>query len=156
MDGDYQALRYKSRDGLDLYSRVYAGPEGAPAVLCLHGLTRNSRDFELLAPHLQRRYRVIVPDVRGRGLSARDPNSDNYQPNVYLEDILTLLDLLAVPRVAVIGTSMGGILGMMLGYLKAERLSCLVLNDVGPEVDPKGIERIKSYAGKLPAPKDWD
>jgi pimeloyl-ACP methyl ester carboxylesterase len=156
VDIGYHEIRFKSRDGLDLYSRVYPGPERATTVLCLHGLTRNSRDFELLAPFLQKRHRVIVPDVRGRGFSARDPNSDHYQPNVYLEDTLILLDVLALPRVAVIGTSMGGILGMMLAYLHPQRVTCLVLNDVGPQFDPKGIERIKSYAGKLPAPRDWD
>jgi pimeloyl-ACP methyl ester carboxylesterase len=154
--GGYREFRFKSHDGLDLHSRLYEGPQHAPVVLCLHGLTRNSRDFELLAPQLQSRYRIIVPDVRGRGLSARDPNSDNYQANIYIQDLLTLLDLLAISRVALIGTSMGGILGMMLGYLKPERLVCLVLNDVGPEFDPKGIERIKRYAGRLPAPKGWD
>jgi pimeloyl-ACP methyl ester carboxylesterase len=70
---------WSSDDGLKLYARVYPGPEAsAQAVLCLHGLTRNSRDFEELAPHLQRHYRVIVPDVRGRGLSARDPNPQNF------------------------------------------------------------------------------
>ena len=127
-----------------------------PTVLCLHGLTRNSRDFEDLAPHLQRRARVIVPDVRGRGLSAWDPNPQNYQPAIYLQDILTLLDTVAAQRVVVIGTSMGGLLAMMMGAGHRDRVSAVVLNDVGPEVDPTGLERIKGYAGRLPAPKNWD
>jgi pimeloyl-ACP methyl ester carboxylesterase len=125
-------------------------------VLCLHGLTRNSRDFEDLAPHLQKHYRVIVPDVRGRGLSARDPNPQNYQPAIYLQDIVTLIDTVAAQRVAVIGTSMGGLLAMMMAVGSGGRVSGLVLNDMGPEVDPKGLERIKGYAGRLPAPKNWD
>ncbi len=75
----YRESFWQSHDGLRLYARFYDGPDGAPAVLCLHGLTRNSRDFEELAPHLQRRYRVIVPDLRGRGFSARDPELQNYQ-----------------------------------------------------------------------------
>jgi pimeloyl-ACP methyl ester carboxylesterase len=148
---------WTSHDGLRLYTRVYPGPDPlARTVLCLHGLTRNSRDFEDLAPHLQRHYRVIVPDVRGRGLSARDPNPQNYQPAIYLQDILTLIDAVAVQQVAVIGTSMGGLLAMMLAVGSRDRISGVVLNDMGPEVDPEGLERIKGYAGRLPSPKNWD
>ncbi len=146
-----------SHDGLRLYTRVYETQAGEPAtVLCLHGLTRNSRDFEDLAPHLQQRFRVIVPDVRGRGLSARDPNPQNYQPAIYLQDILALIDTLDAQRVAVVGTSMGGMLAMMMAVGHRDRVSGLVLNDMGPEVDPKGLERIKGYAGRLPSPKNWD
>ena len=144
-------------DGLKLYTRVYAGPKpSARTVLCLHGLTRNSRDFEDLAPHLQHRFRVIVPDVRGRGRSARDPNPQNYQPAIYLQDILALIDRVDAQRAAIIGTSMGGLLAMMMAVGHRDRVSGLVLNDMGPEVDPKGLERIKSYAGRLPAPRNWD
>ncbi len=115
---------WSSHDGLKLYARVYPGPTPfAPTVLCLHGLTRNSRDFEDLAPHLQRRFRVIVPDVRGRGLSARDPNPQNYQPAIYLQDILTLIDTVDAQRVAVIGTSMGGLLAMMMAVGSRDRVS---------------------------------
>ncbi len=144
-------------DGLKLYTRVYAGPKpSARTVLCLHGLTRNSRDFEDLAPHLQHRFRVIVPDMRGRGRSARDPNPQNYQPAIYLQDILALIDRVDAQRAAIIGTSMGGLLAMMMAVGHRDRVSGLVLNDMGPEVDPKGLERIKSYAGRLPAPRNWD
>jgi pimeloyl-ACP methyl ester carboxylesterase len=148
---------WSSHDGLKLYTRVYPGPDAsAGTVLCLHGLTRNSRDFEDLAPHLQRRHRVIVPDVRGRGLSARDPNPQNYQPAIYLQDILALIDSLDAQRVALIGTSMGGLLAMMMAAGHRDRVSGVVLNDMGPEVDPAGLERIKGYAGRLPKPKNWD
>jgi pimeloyl-ACP methyl ester carboxylesterase len=148
---------WSSHDGLKLYARVYPGPDRlARTVLCLHGLTRNSRDFEDLAPHLQHRYRVIVPDVRGRGLSARDPNPQNYQPAIYLQDILTLMDTVAAQHVAIIGTSMGGLLAMMMAAGSRDRVTGLVLNDMGPEVDPNGLERIKGYAGRLPSPKNWD
>jgi pimeloyl-ACP methyl ester carboxylesterase len=153
----YTEQNWTSHDGLKLYARVYDGPAaGAAPVLCLHGLTRNGRDFEDLAPHLQQRYRVIVPDVRGRGLSARDPNPQNYQPAIYLQDILTLIDTVAAQRVAVIGTSMGGLLAMMMAVGHRDRVSGVVLNDMGPEVDPAGLERIKGYAGRLPQPKNWD
>jgi pimeloyl-ACP methyl ester carboxylesterase len=153
----YTEKFWVSHDGLKLYARVYPGPKPVvPSVLCLHGLTRNSRDFEDLAPHLRHRYRVIVPDVRGRGLSARDPNPQNYQPAIYLQDILSLIDSVDAHRVAVIGTSMGGMLAMMLAVGHRDRVSGLVLNDMGPEVDPVGLERIKGYAGRLPNPKNWD
>ena len=157
MTQSYTDNFWSSHDGLKLYARVYPGPKAsAPAVLCLHGLTRNSRDFEDLAPHLQQRFRVIVPDVRGRGFSARDPNPQNYQPAIYVQDILALIDAMDAQRVAVIGTSMGGMLAMMMAVGSRDRVSAVVLNDMGPEVDPKGLDRIKGYAGRLPSPKNWD
>jgi pimeloyl-ACP methyl ester carboxylesterase len=152
----YTDTFWTSPDGLRLYTRVYESEAaGAATVLCLHGLTRNSRDFEDLAPHLQTRYRVIVPDLRGRGLSARDANPQNYQPAIYVQDILALLDGVDAAQVTVIGTSLGGLLAMMLGVGHRSRISGMVLNDIGPEADPVGIERIKGYAGRLPPPKDW-
>jgi pimeloyl-ACP methyl ester carboxylesterase len=148
---------WSSQDGLRLYARVYETQDpGSPAVLCLHGLTRNSRDFDDLALHLQARHRVIVPDVRGRGFSARDPNPQNYQPGVYVQDILSLLDTLSEKRAAIIGTSMGGLLAMMMGVGYRDRVRGMVLNDMGPEVDPVGLDRIKGYAGRLPPPQNWN
>lgn len=156
MSQPYAEIHWQSHDGLRLYARVYEGPAAiAPTVLCLHGLTRNSRDFEDLAPHLQRRYRVIVPDLRGRGFSARDPNPQHYQPAVYVQDILALLGSVDAPRVAVVGTSLGGMLAMMLGSSHPTRIAGIVLNDIGPEIDPVGIERIKQYAGRLPPARTW-
>jgi pimeloyl-ACP methyl ester carboxylesterase len=152
----YAEIDWHSHDGLRLYARVYDGPRSAaPTVLCLHGLTRNSRDFEDLAPHLQRRYRVIVPDLRGRGFSARDAQPQNYQPGIYVQDVLALLGTVVAPRVAVIGTSLGGMLAMMLGFSHPDRIAGIVLNDVGPEIDPVGVERIKQYAGRLPPALTW-
>jgi pimeloyl-ACP methyl ester carboxylesterase len=157
MPKPYTEISWQSQDDLRLYARVYAGPAGsAPTVLCLHGLTRNSRDFEDLAPHLERRYRVIVPDLRGRGLSARDPQPQNYHPGIYMADILALLSAVNAQRVAVIGTSLGGMLAMMLSVSQPARIAGIVLNDVGPEIDPRGIERIKQYAGRLPPAHTWD
>jgi pimeloyl-ACP methyl ester carboxylesterase len=147
---------WNSPDGLRLYTRVYESrPAGAPTVLCLHGLTRNSSDFEDLAPHLQQCYRVIAPDLRGRGLSARDPNPQNYQPAIYVQDILALMDMVGAPQVSVIGTSLGGLLAMMLGVGYRNRITGMVLNDIGPEAHPVGLERIKGYAGRLPPPANW-
>ena len=152
----FREVCYSSADGLRLYARAYeeAGIEG-PAVLCLPGLTRNSRDFEVLAPHLARRYRVLCPDLRGRGYSERDSNCQNYQPVTYLADILALLKTLSVPRVAIIGTSLGGLLAMMLAASQRDIVAGIVLNDIGPEIDPAGLERIRGYAGQLPAVRTW-
>jgi pimeloyl-ACP methyl ester carboxylesterase len=152
----WREQRWNSADGLTLYSRVYeaAGP-AAPALLCLPGLTRNSRDFELLAPHLASRYRVICPDLRGRGFSQRDPHWRNYHPGVYLQDLQRLLEVLELPRVAIIGTSLGGLLAMLLAASAPRAVAGIVLNDIGPEADPRGIERIRGYTGKLPPVRTW-
>jgi len=148
---------FESHDGLKLFSRVYAGPRAdAPVVLCLHGLMRNGRDFEELAPRLAQRFRVIVPDVRGRGLSARDPQVSNYQIPVYLRDTMTLLAGLGAPRVSLVGTSMGGLIGMLLAVMQPGVVVRLVLNDIGPEVDSQGLERIRGYAGKAAPVRTWE
>ena len=148
---------FDSQEGLRLFSRVYAGPSAtAPVVLCLHGLMRNSRDFEDLASHLGARYRVIVPDVRGRGFSARDPNFSNYHIPVYVSDLLPLFAGLGVERASVIGTSMGGLMAMVLAVMQSQRVAGIVLNDVGAEVDPQGLERIRGYAGKTAPVASWE
>ena len=148
---------FDSPEGLRLFSRVYAGPSpAAPVVLCLHGLMRNSRDFEDLAAHLAARYRVVVPDVRGRGLSTRDPNFNNYQIPMYLNDLQPLLAGLGIDRASIIGTSMGGLMAMVLALMQPQRVAGIVLNDVGAEVDPLGLERIRGYAGKSVPVRTWE
>jgi pimeloyl-ACP methyl ester carboxylesterase len=149
--------RWTSKDGLDLYARIYdAAGSGAPTVMCLPGLTRNSLDFEDLADHLAPRYRVICPDLRGRGRSARDPAWQNYHPGTYLGDLLLLIAGLGLTRLAVVGTSLGGLLGMLLPTALPAAIAGVVLNDVGPEIDPVGLERIRGYAGRLPPVRNWD
>lgn len=156
MNRAWHDLEYRSADGLRLYARSYSGPApDAATVLCLHGLTRNSADFEDLAPHLARRYRVLAPDFRGRGRSERDPQPERYRPMTYVGDVLALLDAARTERAHLIGTSLGGLVGMLLGATQRPRLASLVLNDVGPEVDPRGMARIRGYAGRLPAPGTW-
>lgn len=155
MPNSYRDVFWLGHDDVRLYAREYPHP-GASAVLCLHGLTRNGRDFEDLALHLRQRYRVIVPDLRGRGLSQRDIQPRNYQLPIYLKDILGLLDTIDAERVAVIGTSLGGLLAMMLAFSHPSRIAGIVLNDVGPEIDSAGMERIKQYAGTLPPVKEWN
>jgi pimeloyl-ACP methyl ester carboxylesterase len=153
----FRDFAWAGHDNLPLHARIYDGPvAAAPTVLCLHGLMRNCRDFEELAPHLQKNYRVIVPDLRGRGLSARDPTMQNYQPGIYLKDLLALLAAIGAARVAVVGTSLGGILAMMLGHAAPSLIAGIVLNDIGPEIDASGVERIKGYAGRTPPVRDWD
>jgi len=153
----FREHRWCSHDGLALYSRIYdSAGSTAPAVLCLAGLTRNSRDFEGLALHLAARYRVVCPDLRGRGHSQRDPQWRNYHPGTYLTDIASLLESLQLTEVAVVGTSLGGLLAMLLASVEPQRIAGIVLNDVGPEADPRGLERIRSYAGKLPPVRTWD
>jgi pimeloyl-ACP methyl ester carboxylesterase len=147
---------FDSEEGLELFARVYPAPgAAAPTVVCLHGLMRTGRDFEDLAAQLAARYRIIVPDVRGRGLSARDPNFNNYRIPVYLADLMRMLAGLAAARVAIVGTSMGGLMAMVLAAMEPRMVAGIVLNDVGPEVDPVGLERIRGYAGKAPPVHDW-
>ena len=147
---------FDSEDGLRLFGRVYAAPSAdAPVVLCLHGLMRNGRDFADLAARLAAGHRVIVPDVRGRGLSARDPDPNHYQIPVYLRDVQTLLAGLGAVRVRIVGTSMGGLMAMVLAATQPGLVAGIVLNDVGPEVDPAGLERIRGYAGKGAPVRNW-
>ncbi len=151
----WRAHRYRSADGrLDLYAREYPG-EG-PVLLLMHGLTRNSADFEALAGHLASRYRLIVPDQRGRGLSDCDPEPTNYRPDVYTGDMWALLDSLDVHRAGLIGTSLGGLMAMLMAATIFDRVSAIVLNDIGTEVMEEGIERIKSYTGQDKQMADWD
>ena len=125
-------------------------------MLCLHGLTRNSRDFAALAGHIAPARRVIVPDQRGRGRSQYDANWLNYHPGTYVDDMWTLLRELSVERVIVVGTSLGGLMAMLMAAMRPQMLAGVVLNDIGPEIDPSGVARIQSYAGRLPPVRNWD
>jgi pimeloyl-ACP methyl ester carboxylesterase len=153
---NYADVYYPSTDGLRLYARDYPGPgEDAQAILCLPGLTRNSKDFAELAEHFRARFRVICPDLRGRGHSARDPDPTRYRPHTYIADMWSLCDLLALPRVHLIGTSLGGLMAMLMAAQMPARIGRMVINDVGPEVDPCGIARIAGYVGKSAPVADW-
>ena len=147
---------YRSRDGLQLYYRDYAGDASKAPVLCLHGLTRNSRDFAALAEHIAPARRVIVPDQRGRGRSQYDTHWLNYHPGTYVDDMLTLLGELSVARLVVVGTSLGGLMAILTAAMRPQLLAGVVLNGIGPEIDPSGAARIQSYAGRLPPVRSWD
>lgn len=153
--GDYW---YSSSDGLRLYARDYVGPEDSALlpVLCMHGLTRNSADFAWLAAHLARSRRVISVDQRGRGRSDYDAVTGNYAPPTYVGDMFTLLDELGIDRVLLIGTSMGGLMAMIMANMQKERFPGIILNDIGPELDPAGLARIKSYVGTGHDIRSWD
>lgn len=150
---------WRSGDGLSLFARDYAGAGGAAKlpVVCLHGLTRNSRDFEDVAPRISAAgRRVLVPDVRGRGRSDRDPRPERYTPRTYARDVIELLDQLGIARAVFVGTSMGGIITMALAALRPRAVGAVVLNDVGPVIAPEGIARIKSYVGNAAPIASWD
>ena len=137
-------IEFLSTDGtLRLYAEA-CGPADAPlTILCLHGLTRNGADFGALIAHLSTRYRVITADQRGRGKSQWDLNPANYQPAVYVRDMFHLLDRLKIERVVLIGTSMGGIMSMIMAATQPARVHAIVLNDIGPEVPNSGLKRLR-------------
>lgn len=153
----YEGKTWKSADGLSLYYRDYAGPDGydGPPVVCLHGLTRNSRDFADLAEHLSQTRRVIVPEMRGRGQSDYAPDSASYNPLVYVGDVEKLLSELGIERFISVGTSMGGLMTMMMAAAKPGRIAALVMNDIGPQINTAGIERIAGYVGQGKSYPTW-
>lgn len=156
---DFTDFFWTSPEGLPLHARDYAprgGDQKAP-VICIHGLTRNARDFEDLAPKIAAKgRRVLAVDVRGRGLSARDPNPMNYQPGTYAADIVALLDAAKIDKAVFVGTSMGGLITMVLASFKPEAIAAAVLNDVGPEISPVGLARIAGYTGRVGRFETWD
>ena len=157
---NYVDVFYQSGDGLRLYARDYPGPSevraAAPVILCLPGLTRNSKDFADLAAELCKTHRVICPDQRGRGRSARDADATRYRPEHYAGDMQTLLNLLDIEQVVVIGTSLGGLMAIMMMAADPQRIKAAVLNDIGPEMDPRGLARIAGYVGKTAPVGTWD
>jgi len=154
----YAERRWTSKDGVRLFARDYAGASGGcrRSVICLHGLTRNSNDFEEVAPRIAAGgRRVIVPDVRGRGLSGSDPNPKRYQPKTYARDVLGMMNALGISSAVFIGTSMGGLITMAIAAVRLRAITAAVLNDVGPEIGRAGIERILSYAGQPASIESW-
>lgn len=147
---------WTSSDGLNLHYRDYPGRADRPPILCLHGLTRNSRDFESLALRLNGDWRVITPDFRGRSQSQYDPQPSRYVPPTYAADIIRLLDELGISEAVFIGTSLGGITTMIVAAFAPQRIAGALLNDVGPELDPAGLERIGGYVGMPLVFSDWD
>lgn len=152
----YKDIYYNAPDGLNLYARDYGGESDTPVLLCMHGLTRNSADFHKLALTLKDRYRIIAVDQRGRGLSAYDPNPENYRPDVYCADMFALLQHLNIQNPVAIGTSMGGLMTMMMSAMSPGVFKAIIINDIGPEIDPAGLDRIKGYVGGAQSFDNWE
>ena len=139
---------WQSADGLRLHYRVYGQLTAKAPVLCLPGLTRNWRDYDGLAGHLSASRRVYCLDFRGRGGSEYAKDSTTYMPAIYAGDVELLLAEQGIEKFVAIGTSLGGIVSLILGGAKPERLAGLILNDVGPVIDAAGLDRIRPMPAK--------
>lgn len=158
---NWRDIFYTSRDGLRLHARHYPAPVSSrrPA-LCLPGLTRNVRDFHALASHLSDASHpssrdVYAVDYRGRGRSAHDPDWRNYAIQVETLDILDFMTLAGVHDAALIGTSRGGLIAMIMATMRPASIGAVVLNDIGPVIERDGLARIVAYAGRIPLPSSW-
>ena len=146
----FSERRWTSHDGLSLFARDYAGADGVARlpVIAIHGLTRNSGDFGMIAPLIaDSGRRVLAIDVRGRGRSDRAPDPMTYSPAVYAKDVVDLMSQAGIDRAVFIGTSMGGLITMALTATQPKRVVAAILNDIGPQVDPAGLARIAAYSG---------
>ena len=148
-DKPFSHQQWQSADGLSLHFRDYPGSADRPPVICLHGLTRNARDFAALAPHIAAQgWRVLAPEMRGRGRSAYAPDPASYAVPTYVADLLALLAQERIERFVSVGTSMGGLITMAVAAVSPGRIAGVVLNDVGPVVERAGLEKIKAYVGQ--------
>jgi pimeloyl-ACP methyl ester carboxylesterase len=157
----YESLFISAPDGLRLHVRSYGRRSASTVpVVCLHGLARTTADFHALAAALssdpaEPRW-VLALDLRGRGQSEYDRDPDNYILPVELADLSAVLTALEIAPAVFVGTSRGGLLAMMLAAARPTTIAGVVLNDIGPVIEPKGLMRIKSYVGKLPTPRDYE
>ena len=132
----------------------WPGPKNARTLLCVHGLTRNGRDFDALAAALSAHYRVVCPDIPGRGKSDWLSQPADYGYPVYLADMAALIARLDVEEVDWVGTSMGGLIGIVLAAQPSAPIRRMVINDVGPLIAKEGLGRIGSYVGQDPSFRD--
>lgn len=159
----FEDIYFTSRDGLRLHGRRYPAQGGGPSrtrpVLCLAGLTRNGRDFQDLALALSRHpsspRTVYTLDYRGRGLSEFDPDWHNYTISAELLDVKDFITLTGLYDAALIGTSRGGLITMLLAAARPTAIGAAVLNDIGPVIEPDGLARISGYVGRVPLPISW-
>lgn len=159
----FREIYFTARDGLRLYGRHYpaAHSDGVSRrpLVCLAGLTRNSRDFHVVADALSRRVTtprdVFTLDYRGRGLSESDPEWRNYNVPFEAMDVLDFLTVNGLHGSGILGTSRGGIIAMVMAALQPKSVGPVVLNDIGPVIDPKGLGRISAYVGRIPLPATW-
>ena len=152
----YRELNIHSQEGLRLYTRDYGDRISALSpVLCLPGLTRNCKDFESISGELQQNRRVLTPDFRGRGRSEYAPHWSDYTPQAEAADMFDLMAATGLHKAICLGTSRGGLVAMLMAAMRPTQIKAVILNDIGPEVNPAGIERIAAYAGKMTAPPTW-
>lgn len=126
----------------------WGDPANDKVLICVHGLTRNARDFDFLAAVLESQYRVICPDVPGRGQSEWLSHKEDYNYPLYMADMAALIARSGAERVDWLGTSMGGLIGMLLAAQPGSPIRKLIMNDVGPYIPKAGLERIAEYVGK--------
>lgn len=160
-EAQFEEIRFSARDGLRLYGRRY-GPATHGThrpLLCLAGLTRNSRDFHdvavALATHPQGGRTVYTLDTRGRGASSFDADPNNYVVPVELQDVIDFTTMAGLHDAAFLGTSRGGLITMLLAALQPTLIGSVVLNDIGPVVEREGLARIAGYVGRAPLPHSW-
>jgi pimeloyl-ACP methyl ester carboxylesterase len=155
---DFTERFVPTADGLTIFLRDYepVQPVTGLPVLCLHGLTRNSKDFEPIAGRIAALgRRVLAMDVRGRGRSDYDSQPLRYTPATYAGDVIAALNRLGVPRAVFIGTSMGGLITLIVAAVEKARVAGVVLNDVGPILNPAALMRIAGYVGKIDPQPNW-
>jgi len=158
---DFEEIYYTARDGLKLYARHYPAPGSKlRPVVCLPGITRNARDFHVIAAALSgdslRPRPVFTLDMRGRGNSAHDPEWKNYVVPVEMRDVLDFITLRSLDKPAIIGTSRGGLIALVLAATQPSAIGAVVLNDIGPVVETDGLTRIAGYIGRTPLPHSWE
>jgi pimeloyl-ACP methyl ester carboxylesterase len=144
-----------SNDGLRLHYRDYPGSAARPPILCIPGLTRNARDFEGVADRLAGEWRVICVDLRGRGESAYAKDPMTYVPLTYLQDMEALIRELGLTRFILFGTSLGGLITMLLAKGDSKRLAAAMINDIGPVIVERGLDRIRGYVGRSQSWPTW-
>jgi pimeloyl-ACP methyl ester carboxylesterase len=157
----WRDIHFSARDGLRLYARHYPAPGSSlTPVLCLAGLTRNGRDFHRLATRLAApgagARDVYTLDSRGRGLSEHDRDWRHYTLLVEADDALDFMTRMGLARAAIVGTSRGGLLAMLMAVLRPCALAAVVLNDIGPVMERDGLSRIAAYIGRVPIPASWE
>ena len=159
--GVFKEIRFSARDGLRLYGRRYRARaySGRRPVLCLAGLTRNSKDFHdvatALSSHAQVPRDVFTLDMRGRGQSDHDGDWKNYTVPNEAHDVIDFMTMMELADTGFIGTSRGGLTTMVLAALQPSRIGAVVLNDIGPVIETDGLVRIAGYVGRMPNPKSW-
>jgi pimeloyl-ACP methyl ester carboxylesterase len=152
---DFKDGYWLSGEELRLHYRDYPGPASRAPLLCLPGLTRNARDFEPVAEMLVGKRRMIAIDLRGRGESGYARNAMSYTPLTYVQDIDALLRQIEPKGFVLLGTSLGGLVSMLLAPMWQGKIKGVILNDVGPEIGAKGLERIRSYVGQGRSFETW-